>query len=65
MKPALAGDAPYRVPRENRRWPALTLAVAMHADWLDAMASAADVEDATIWATGSARIAVALAEHCR
>lgn len=31
MKPAIAGDAPYKVPRENNRWPAILLAVAMHA----------------------------------
>ena len=37
MKPALAGDAPYRVPRENRQWPALALAVAMHAGLLVAL----------------------------
>ncbi|HEV7816383.1 MAG TPA: cell envelope integrity protein TolA [Janthinobacterium sp.] len=27
----MAGDAPYRVPRENNRWSALALAAAMHA----------------------------------
>lgn len=34
MTHALAGDAPYQVPRENRRWPALAMAVAMHAGLL-------------------------------
>jgi len=31
MKSATLGDAPYQVPRENKRWPAIGLAVAMHA----------------------------------
>lgn len=31
MKHATAGDAPYRVPRESKGWPALLMALAMHA----------------------------------
>jgi len=34
LKPATIGDVPYRVPPEPRRWPAIVLAVAMHAGLL-------------------------------
>jgi colicin import membrane protein len=34
LKTAQAGDVPYRVPRQNNRWPAIILAVAMHAGLL-------------------------------
>jgi colicin import membrane protein len=34
MKPAAAGEAPYRVPPEPSRWPAIALAAAVHAGLL-------------------------------
>jgi colicin import membrane protein len=34
LKPATIGDVPYRVPPEPRRWPAIVLAVAVHAGLL-------------------------------
>ena len=34
LKPATIGDVPYRVPPEPRRWPAIALAVAVHAGLL-------------------------------
>jgi colicin import membrane protein len=34
MNPAHADEAPYRVPRDNRRWPALALAAGVHAGLL-------------------------------
>ncbi|MFM9436130.1 colicin import membrane protein [Janthinobacterium sp. CG_23.3] len=34
MNPAHADEAPYRVPRDKRRWPALALAVGVHAGLL-------------------------------